>query len=149
MAQEGCLKKSMKIKKSFTLIELMIVVVIIGVLASFSVPIYTKAIERGRQAEGISLLKILREAQLRYYATHGSLAIISGDLAKVNSGLGLDLQPFKYFNDSTINIRNTNPIVMLSRKSSGFQSSYRLWIYYNGYICYDTTGFEPGPGGLP
>lgn len=57
-------------KKSsgFTLLELIIVVIVIGILASIALPRYLQVAEKGRMAEAKSLLGALRSAQLRYVA---------------------------------------------------------------------------------
>jgi len=59
-------------KKGFTLMELMVVVIIMAALASISYPVYTKAISKARIAEAISLVQIVREAQLRHKIMHNS-----------------------------------------------------------------------------
>ncbi|MDD5384642.1 MAG: type IV pilin protein [Gallionella sp.] len=46
----------MKTQKGFTLVELMIVVVIIGILASFAMPAYNDYVTRGKLVEGTSAL---------------------------------------------------------------------------------------------
>ena len=50
-------------KKGFTLIELLVVVLIIGILSAVAMPQYTKAVEKSRASEALSMLKTLREQQ--------------------------------------------------------------------------------------
>ena len=50
----------------FTLIELMVVVLIIGILASIALPSYGKVIEKSRTVEAISRLNAIYKAQIRY-----------------------------------------------------------------------------------
>ena len=52
-------------KKGFTLMELMVVVIIMAALAGIAYPVYTKSINKSRLAEALSLVEIVREAQLR------------------------------------------------------------------------------------
>lgn len=53
--------------RGFTLIELMITVVIIGILASFAIPVYIKSVERGKMGEAYQILGALRNSAIRYY----------------------------------------------------------------------------------
>lgn len=53
-------------KKGFTLLELLVVVMIIGILSSIALPQYKKAVEKARVTEGLVVLKALADAQERY-----------------------------------------------------------------------------------
>ena len=54
-------------KKGFTLVELLAVVIIIAVLSSVAMPQYRRSLERSRVAEALELLPAIYDAQQRYY----------------------------------------------------------------------------------
>ena len=58
----------------FTLVELAVVIVIIGVLAAFAVPKFRDAVERSKAAESFNYLSSVRAAQERYHARQGTYA---------------------------------------------------------------------------
>lgn len=57
---------------AFTLIELLVVVLIIGILASASVPQYFKVVERSRVTEAKSMFASIKASQSRVMAKNGS-----------------------------------------------------------------------------
>ncbi len=63
--------------KGFTLIELMIVVIIIGILAAVAIPMYQVVPERSRATEAVAGLDSVRNALRVYYAEHGSYSNVS------------------------------------------------------------------------
>ena len=67
-------------RKGFTLVELAVVVVIIGVLAAFGVPRLLKAVERSKAGESFNYLGVIREAQERYNTRTGTYAALVTDL---------------------------------------------------------------------
>lgn len=50
-----------------TLLEIMIVVIIIGILARISLPLYVRTVEKGRSAEARTILGQIRDAQMAYF----------------------------------------------------------------------------------
>lgn len=64
----------MQNSKGFTLIEVMIVVVIIGILAAMSYPSYTEYVLRGKRADGKALLLDAAARQERYFAQNNKYA---------------------------------------------------------------------------
>ncbi|MFA5272230.1 MAG: prepilin-type N-terminal cleavage/methylation domain-containing protein [Candidatus Omnitrophota bacterium] len=55
-------------KKGFTLMELIVVVIIVGILAMVGLPQFFQVAERGRAAEANGVLGSIRSAQIRYFA---------------------------------------------------------------------------------
>ena len=60
--------------RGFTLVELSMIIVVIGVLASFGVPRFRAAVERSRAGEAIAYLAAVRASQERYQAIYGTYA---------------------------------------------------------------------------
>ena len=80
----------MKNNRGFTLLELMIVIIILGILVSIAIPLYGKAIERARATEAYSQLGGLRKAQQVYYqrfqtyAANLTYLLAAGDIDNPN-----------------------------------------------------------------
>ena len=86
----------MKGTKGFTLVELVIVIIIVGILSIVAVPIYRGYTKRAYASEGRALLGSIQTAQKVYYAEWGNYA------SEASTGQGklldVDATKNKYFN---------------------------------------------------
>ncbi len=73
----------MKKTRGFTLIEVLIVVVIIGVLAAVAIPYYRDRIAKGRQAVAVAHLQAARLAMENYYARNKAYLTSSNSVAEL------------------------------------------------------------------
>lgn len=58
-------------KGGFTLIELMIVVLVVGILTSIALPQYTRSLKRAKLTEGMTLGKTIYDSAVRYLSENG------------------------------------------------------------------------------
>ena len=92
-------------KKGFTLVELVIVIVIVGILSIISVPIYRGYVEKAIMTEGKVLINAIGKAELAYHVKndcfYGSGARIEND-----DILDIDARGNKYFKEFSVSEEN-------------------------------------------
>jgi len=139
-------------QKGFTLIELMIVIVIIGILAAVAIPQYNKYTARVQVAEAFMLMAPVKTALILYYQTTGGFPTMA-DVNDRHDALGIanrdDLGGdyvrrivvkrntgrirVKFFNNTTVNDLIKNKMFELRpTESSGVITSWTCFSTGNG-----------------
>lgn len=108
-------------KTGFTILEVIVVVIILGVMASLAMPKLTGSIERTKAQEAVGILTSLRSAQLLYQQETGSF---TSSIAN----LGVTISTPQNFNAPTVStssaavasiVRGTGATYTLSINSAG------------------------------
>lgn len=77
-------------KKAYTLLELLIVALIVGILAIIALPLFEKTKERGLDREAISNLKLIQAAERIYQMEAGEYLACAG-INCINANLKMSL----------------------------------------------------------
>jgi type IV pilus assembly protein PilA len=132
------LRKVADRRKGFSLVELSVVVIIIGVLAAFGVPRMLKAVERSKASEAFKYLASVRAAQERYQAREGTYATSLTDL-------DMDQSSPKYFVLGTIAAGTTGDLedswtmTMTREGASAGYGAYTVVFTEDGYDSTNST----------
>lgn len=109
----------MKLQRGFTLIELMIVVVIVGILASVGLPAYQDYVTRGKLAEATSNLSDARIKMEQYFQDNRTYDTGGGCPASIQTSS-------KYFNYACSNLAGDTFTVTATGKDN--LSTFRFTI---------------------
>ncbi len=81
-------------KRGFTLIELIVVIIIVGILAAIGINQYSKTVEKGRGAEARMNIGYIRKLVYEYWLQNGTLTGIT--YSDLNVGSSSDKIPGDY-----------------------------------------------------
>ena len=105
-------------KQGFTLVELLVVVLIIGILSSVALPQYQKAVKKARGTEALTLMKSFANAMNMYYLENGRYAeaIVSalhygGGRGGVVDELNIEIPNSKDWGFQTENLSNSSVVL--------------------------------------
>ncbi len=114
-------------KKGFTLVELLMVVIIIGILVTLAVPNYYRSVERAKGGKAKAAMDAIRKAELQYRAFNDTFVGESGSMSDLqNYDLPNDLVAAGDDADWTYGVTNTSASTMTvtaTRKAGPYSSS--------------------------
>ncbi|MCK5014525.1 MAG: prepilin-type N-terminal cleavage/methylation domain-containing protein [Candidatus Omnitrophica bacterium] len=109
---------------AFTLTELMVVVVVIGLVASFAVPNYTKTLNRARERDAVGNLEFIREAVRLYIVREGVVAPPAfANIGAINTTLKINIFEQE---GNTYSCTVANIYTCLATNTAGWQIRFRL-----------------------
>ncbi|MCB4792024.1 MAG: prepilin-type N-terminal cleavage/methylation domain-containing protein [Elusimicrobia bacterium] len=120
--------------KGFTLMELVIVMVIVGILATISVPLYTSYVKKAYAAEGHALCDSIAQAEKAYYNEKGTF--VTGNESGPLGTITIDTTPNIYFKSFSVVAGTTGNIATSFRiTTSGVAGGKAsgITITYDGY----------------
>jgi prepilin-type N-terminal cleavage/methylation domain-containing protein len=114
----------------FTLVELMVVVIIVGILAAVAVPLYLGQTRRARLSEAMAGLGAIRSAENVYQTEKGAyLKVDSPNIANEPSaspaGLGLSFVNNTYFGNECFSVDTTAGFIATCDGSASGNSAVR------------------------
>ena len=121
------MKKTKSSTQGFTLLELLVVVLIIGILAGIALPQYERSVEKAKVAQALITLKYMRERGQEYMLRHGFTE-------------NMDLEDFGPFGNDEIGIELPSDWVCDSDYDNDELCCSDEW-------CFESTASSWGDGG--
>lgn len=121
-------------KKGFTLVELLMVVIIIGILVTLAVPNYYRSVERAKAGKAKAALDAIRKAELQYRAFNDTYTGTLTDLADYD--LPTELQSTSDGDwDYTVSVVSDSEMDMQASRSQGPNSNSTLLMDEDGNLA--------------
>jgi len=125
-------------KKGFTLLELIVVIIIIGILATLGFTQYAKVVEKGRTAEAKAILGPMRTAQESYKLEYGAYTATIGNLA---IDVPTACATTHYFAYSTTAVLGTATRCTAGGKTPNIAAAYTITLDYATGVWGGTAGY--------
>ncbi len=122
----------MEYSKGFTLVELIIVIVIVGILSIVAVPVYKGYTKKAMGTEAKALLGSIMTAEKVYLAEYGHYKFVE-DIVNYDKDLDIDTRSNKYFTGwGTLGSIELNAILVatIGNKGSGADNISMVYVTY-------------------
>ncbi|KTD22410.1 type IV pilin protein [Legionella londiniensis] len=134
-------------KKGFSLIELLIVLVIVGILASIAYPSYQEYITRARRSDGQAALLTLASRMERYYSEHNTYQTATIGTGNNTDILSSNLSPEGWYQLSISNATSNSFTLQAAPLNAQATNDTRCQTLTLNNI--GVKGIAPGPAGTP
>ena len=125
---------NIKSKKGFTLMEVMVVVLIIGVLSAVAYPMYNKSVIKARAVEAINFLQIVQDKQSHHFANKSTyLTDLSSFMPLSNSPEEIKDGALVINGSYYVTLDDTRPCAKVAYKKNNVE-------FFHFVIGYETAG---------
>lgn len=111
--------------EGFTLLELLVVIIIVGILAAIALPSFFTHINKAREAEAIEYIGIMNRAQQVYYTEH---ATFTSNIAELALGINSQTTNYKYI----ISNIASNPVLGVTNQAQPMITDTSIKAYIGG-----------------
>ncbi|MGE0269536.1 MAG: type IV pilin protein [Candidatus Omnitrophota bacterium] len=96
-------------KQGFTMVELLVVLVIIGILAAVATPIFLGNTQKAKASEAVATMSLIRQAQRDYFINNNSFVVPIGPgeigLTPENKGVAVNTGVAQYFANDAFEVK--------------------------------------------
>lgn len=127
-------------KKGFTLIEVLIVVIILGILATIAIPQFTRVVERARRGEALTHIAALQTGERLFQLENDAFTAVIANLDTVVPN------PAKFWAYTIINVAAGPPptfSVVATRSAGGAWAGQTIVLDQDGSWAASTYEFAP------
>lgn len=139
--------------KAFTILEILIVVIVLGVLAALAIPRYIDIVEKNCSNEAMHIFTVVKKAQDVYYSQYGTYASSITALENVSVPTIDGTDTYFYLSNLTGGTAGYTVTLIRTTKGTGAQAGKTITMTYTHNTFATTFGgdypYKPGGVAVP